>query len=731
MKPTLTLTALLLLNSLALAAVPSTAPFTKTVDLTATSQTTLPVALSTLGRSIGVNLIVQNLPNVNVTQSIRSVPAWQAINTLIRVHAPEHDTHYDGKFLIIAPKNTIATLRGENRVTEMTGVALDEKQTASLTTLIPGLIVLPFGTANVLSGTPEQVRQAQTLLSSTATKSPTTQLTLDVTPMTPTTLSGILKDAFTDLRTVNAGTRLVISGPTQTVTEAQTLIDTLIQDAKRDAAAAEKTPAPAVVIAATPAAPDTTRRADLKLDAQTIARLSALHPSVRLTPLDSGAYLMTGPAEDVTALHDEFRLAESRLNARALVSYPLKRAGKDIIAVLQRAVPAASFDFIDSSRQLLVRAIADEHTLIATLLRQLDVTPTEETEREVITKTVTLEFAKASDLAPVLSSPSGNRTQASNAAQAGQNAPAETTMAQGQGAPNTQQGQAQDQAQGQGQANPGLTITVDERSNALVLRGPRNEVNTAMTLAATLDRELPNVAVHVKVQQVDNSDGSNLGIDWSIGAGGLNVGGGGNGLSVAYTPGAVAPTARVNLNAQDTRTKGKTLLDTHLTTQSGRPGKLLSGGTLMLPKYTTDGDGKTSISDYAQYDYGLEVRITPRATRDNRVELIVTTIIGEPPTFGSNGSISLNKRQVDTIVTLRPTESVTLGGVITTSELQQNQGVPFLSQIPIIGALFSKNVTSKGNAVLLMTITADANLIRMANANASAPDAAPTTPSQP
>ncbi|MFC6663667.1 hypothetical protein [Deinococcus multiflagellatus] len=89
------------------------------------------------------------------------------------------------------------------------------------------------------------------------------------------------------------------------------------------------------------------------------------------------------------------------------------------------------------------------------------------------------------------------------------------------------------------------------------------------------------------------------------------------------------------------------------------------------------------------------------------MELTISTIIGEAPTFGASGSISVNKRQVDTVVTLAPKQSVTLGGVITTTELNQRTGVPLLSRIPILGALFSKTTASSGHAVLLLTLSAD------------------------
>lgn len=701
MKHALTLTALLTLAAFpANAAVPRTTPFTKTVDLTTTSQTTLAAALATLTRSIGVNLVVQGLPAVNVTQGIKNVPAWQAIDTLLKVHAPTLDTHYDGKFLIVAPADTISALKGQDRVISVTPAAVDDKQAAALTTVIPGLIVLPFGEkASILAGSAEQVRQAEALLTppsapvaaAPAPATPPVTESLTVGPLNPAEVTTILKEAYPDLRVVNAGSRVVVTGSAGAVLQARALIGTLIGDA--ETSKPEVSAAPVVIAPSITTPEQVSQKVNLTLDPATVTKVaSASSEDVKIVPLEPGTYLLLGTQTNVTAVIADLRSTESRVMNRALVTYSLRYAGADLVPVLQRTLPAATIEFVPGTRQLLVRAGADDHTLLASLLRQLDVRASGDADREVIMVTHTLRFASAKDLAGVV------------------------VPSQAQAQPQGQQGQGQ-QGQGQGQAaqnDTRLSVSVDERSNTLVFRGPRSEVQAAVALAQTLDDELPNVTVHVGVRQVDNSDGRNLGIDWQASAGGVTVGGGASGLSVAYSPAAAVPSVRVNLGAQDSKTAGKTLLDTNLTTQSGRPGKLLSGGTLMIPKTTKDSDGNTTTNGYDSFDYGLEVRVTPRAVPDGRVELTITTIIGEAPTFGASGSISINKRQVDTVVTLQRGQSVTLGGIITTNELNQQSGVPILSQIPIIGALFGKTTSSKGSAVLLMTLTADANLFKAA-----------------
>lgn len=737
MNKALILSALLMLSGAsALTNFPRTAPFNKTVELTATSQTTLSAALSSLTRSIGVNLVVQALPPANVTQSIKNVPAWQAIETLLKVHAPNLETLYDGKFLIIAPPETINNLKAKGRIFTVVESAVDEKQIAALTTVAPGVSVLPFGDkASILAGPPEQVNVAEQLLARITTPTPApapvtvaqVTETLTVTPLSPAETTTILKEAFPELKATNAGTRLVLTGPYSAIVDAKALVNTLIQDARQAAPPAPETPAvvtnTAPVAAVEPIITRESQRLTLRLAQDVVTRVAqASNENVKVVALDAGNFLLIGTKDDIASVTADLRATELRVMNRALITYPLKYAGADLVTVLQRTLPGTDMEFVAGTKQLLVRATGEDHAVLGSLLRQLDVRPSADVDNETLTKTVTLQFAQAAALAGVIAPKSGQTQQgqqggASSSPQGPQQG-STTSSSQGQQEQPSQQGQ-----------DPGLQVSVDERSNSLVLRGRRTDVESAATLALTLDRELPNVTIRMNVQQVDNSDGRNLGIDWSAGAGGVTVGGGANGLSVAYSPAAVAPSLRVNLNAKDSVERAKTLLDTSLTTQSGRPGQLLSGGTLMVPKVSTDKDGNSKVDGYEEYNYGLEVRVVPRAVSDGRVELTITTIIGEAPSFGANGSISINKRQVDTVVTLRPDQSVTLGGIITTTELQQNSGVPILSKIPIIGALFGKTTSNKGNAVLLMTLTADSNMFRAAAQNAGVPAATAAVPS--
>jgi general secretion pathway protein D len=164
----------------------------------------------------------------------------------------------------------------------------------------------------------------------------------------------------------------------------------------------------------------------------------------------------------------------------------------------------------------------------------------------------------------------------------------------------------------------------------------------------------------------------------------------------------------VNLAANTNKTTSKTLLDTSLSTQAGRTSTLLSGGQLLVPVTNTTSTGGSSSSQQSRetYNYGLDVKVTPRLAPDGTVELAVSLTLGEKPVNEQGGNISISKRTVTTVVTVKPGQQVTLGGLVSTDESNGNSGVPFLSSIPIIGALFGHQNATQNHSVLLITLNA-------------------------
>lgn len=711
---------------------PQKGALARSVTLTTSTQTSLQSALTTLTRAAGINLVAQGLPNVTVTQNLRNVPAFKAITTLLEVYAPELDAKLDNGNLLIAPRDVIARIGNSgSRTNVIYSLGLQGTQITALKSVAPGLDVIPFSdTVTILNGTKSQLDAARNLLTETVAMntSPYLDKTVDlpVAPLDAQNVTTILKAAYPDLTVTAANTRVILSGDERLVDKAKDVLARLQADERERIANLPKPvepvvvpPAPVVVVPPPP--PVLQKRTEFRLADTTVARVvQASGNGVQARWLDGSMYLLTGTEEAITDVTTTLRALEANQANLMFVPYPVRGAGQEISTALQNALPGVSISFAPGNQQILVHAGANDHARVAALLRQLDpplAVKAADSSTEIITEILHLQYARAADLAPLLSAtatppaaptPQAAADQATTAATPTPAAPPAPTGTPS--ASDTTPAATPALAAAPNQpAAPVLQVKVEPRLNALVFQGPRKAVEEARQIAKSLDTELPNVNVALNVQQVDNSDGRDLGLKWEAGVAGVTVGGGSSGLSVALNPTAAAPRFKVDLNASQSSGKSKTLLDTTISTQSGRPGVLTSGGSLTVPRKSVSGTGEnqTTTVTTETYSYGLEIRVLPRLAADGKVELTVTTIIGQRPVEGASGSIDIAKQQIDTIITLNPGEQVTLGGIITDIESQSQRGVPGLSKVPLVGNLFGESQKGNRSAVLLITLKAE------------------------
>ena len=702
---------------------PSSSGLDKVVTLQAGSILNLPTALQAIAHSSGLNLFLRDVPPLPLTQSLKGLTGKQALDLLLNVYGDVISGVLRGNTLIVGTKSIVARLNGDEAL-EVIPMTLTPAQIDTLTKAIPNLTVLPFGESTILSGTSVATGLGKSLLAKITTPDlPTTPVVLavhadvPVAPLLPSEVTDALKAAWPSLTVAATPTRVLLSGPPDDVNAAKELLSRLQSDAvgraaqvAADKAATEKATAdraaekPAAVQTSVPL-PVHNARLNLNLEESVVARLAlSMQESVKTGLITDGLYTVTGTDDAIAAFTSAARDLEMRFAARPTVAYVIRGSLTDAAASLKRKMPGIEILALPDSHQLLISASPNDQGQVVLLLKQVD-HETVNADNDVVTDIVRLSYAQAGSVVSSLGSgdaggapsaspaanPSAAPVAAASPAAAGGAAPAAPTSASTPTA-----------------SAAGLVVTADTRTNAVILKGPRRLVEDAKRVLLSLDVTLPNIKIGLNVQQISNTDGSDLGVDWQAGFAGVSVGGGSQGLSVAYAPAAAGPSLKVNLAANSNKTTSKTLLDTSLTTQAGRTSTLLSGGQLLVPVTNTTSTGGTSSSQQSRetYTYGLDVKVTPRLAPDGTVELAVSLTLGEKPVNEQGGNISISKRTVTTVVTVKPGQQVTLGGLVSTDESSGNSGIPFLSSIPIIGALFGHQNASQSHSVLLITLNA-------------------------
>ena len=279
-------------------------------------------------------------------------------------------------------------------------------------------------------------------------------------------------------------------------------------------------------------------------------------------------------------------------------------------------------------------------------------------------------------------------------------------------------------------------VFVNPEVNALVLFGTPTEYERVKNLLATLDVELKQVAVEAKILAIDKNASKNLGIEWmwstipqypthdtnyytrvnddgsvtryeennfernsndSTGYGIIRFGRSHEGFPFEFYYGA-------KLNALVTDGKAKILSRPNVTTIQGREAVINVGSS--VPVQTTQTTNSTVTTSVEYRDAGIILRYTPRINSDGTITATIHTEVSTPQYVEDLKAYRFNTRSADTTVTVRDGEPMVIGGLIGAEEAKSVSKIPFLGDLPILGALFRNHRKSKSESELIIFLTA-------------------------
>ncbi len=117
--------------------------------------------------------------------------------------------------------------------------------------------------------------------------------------------------------------------------------------------------------------------------------------------------------------------------------------------------------------------------------------------------------------------------------------------------------------------------------------------------------------------------------------------------------------------------------------------------------------GDASIVNSVQYvNTGVILQVTPRVNSSGLITLDIDQSVSNASTPATNATIqspTITQRRIVTSTVVQDGESVALGGLIQTTQTNNNGGIPGLKDIPVIGSLFS-NVTHDNDRTELLVI---------------------------
>jgi general secretion pathway protein D len=315
-------------------------------------------------------------------------------------------------------------------------------------------------------------------------------------------------------------------------------------------------------------------------------------------------------------------------------------------------------------------------------------------------------------------------------------------------------GTGQDQIQLFGQTK----IIPNESTSSLLVYATRQDMEVIKGIIAKLDVPLAQVLVEAVIMDVTIGNSFSLGVSAAqrpvqngqfIGGGGMNNGQSfanfvqgittnglqtnglfssitksitsslstSNGTSSIFNPnslpsgfsyfGNIGPLWDVAVSAAESDSHANIIQRPRIQTSQAKPAQFFVGETKPYVTSTYNYGGVNgNQSSYSQLSVGVELDVTPFINPDGEVSMDIQQEIddfnGYTTITGVGDVPNTIKRTLNTSITVRDRDTVMLGGFIKSDKSTSKAGVPFLSEIPLLGNLFTSRSDSKDRKELIV-----------------------------
>ena len=294
-------------------------------------------------------------------------------------------------------------------------------------------------------------------------------------------------------------------------------------------------------------------------------------------------------------------------------------------------------------------------------------------------------------------------------------------------------------------------IAQNEQLNAIIMRDSADKVKVAERLIQSNDKSKAEVVVDVELLQINTGRLRDLGVSLSsysvtqaldlTGGAGTGTGGG--------TGGSTGNTVRISdlefINQSNwvltiptflyefvkTNSDAQLLAKPQLRITEGEKASLIIGDRVPIPLTTFNtqnavpGGGIIPITSFQYQDVGIRIELEPRVHHNQevtlKIKIEVSQINGRVAGSGGQEQPIIGTRTIDSTIRLEDGETNFLAGLIRTDETNTDTGIPGLSDIPVLGRLFSNKSTNSQRTDVILTMTP--HIIR--NAEITADDLLP------
>lgn len=293
------------------------------------------------------------------------------------------------------------------------------------------------------------------------------------------------------------------------------------------------------------------------------------------------------------------------------------------------------------------------------------------------------------------------------------------------------------QEQGYSSKDGSIRISSVDANNQLLVRARPAQWQEILGAVKQLDVPPLQVQIETRVFEVDLVGDLQYGVQWYL----QGLAGGSENSSGGYTPGN--PEAhrmiglgggltsnstntysgqpffysflssngkfQVAINALESSSNTKTLSAPSLVVLNNQVAHIQVGDQIPVNQtyYSglTTGTTATTVGQVEYIPTGIILDVQPRVNPGGLVYLNIDQQVSQTGAQNAQGNYTISQRQVATQLGVQNGQTVLLGGLIQQTDTDTGQGVPFLSDIPILGKLFGSTGKNKTRSELIVLIT--------------------------
>lgn len=255
-------------------------------------------------------------------------------------------------------------------------------------------------------------------------------------------------------------------------------------------------------------------------------------------------------------------------------------------------------------------------------------------------------------------------------------------------------------------------ITADPRTNSIWISDNPQRLTLVRNFIQHLDVPVKQVLIKARIVSVDENCLQELGVKFGTNnqqnstlMDGLNmdmplsVNQNGH-FNLALAKLGANTVLDLELSALQSEGKGKIISSPELITADRTPAYIEAGEEVPYQEKTASGATNVAFKKAV-----LSLKVIPQISSKNQVLLNLTVNQDKLSAITVRGVPAIQTREVQTQVSVRNGQTLVLGGIYEQADSNENERIPFLSDIPVLGNFFSNKVNKSERKELLIFVT--------------------------